>query len=303
MVCQVCLFAKEKKIPSGAARPVVACLPPEMSHTVRFLTTLSLHPSHFLSQGSSAFFSLTQAQYAAGDFRQQVLQGSLTATVRVHTHTDNVAGVKLPVFRQYEIQSEVKSKSDRDNLGLAQGGRQIKACKEKFTVFLTNLVRLASLQTSFITLDEALKVRMSQLLEWKHRSVIVTSFFSLPSLNPPLTYSSLPSVSSSFLQVTNRRVNALENVTIPRIEAILAYINRELDELEREDFTRLKKVQGSKKVAQALAEAEEEAKHKAAAAAAAAGTGPSSASGPRKAGSTKDVTAQYDTAGDSDIVF
>lgn len=90
-----------------------------------------------------------------------MLQGSLTATVRVHTHTDNVAGVKLPVFRQYEIQSEVKSKSDRDNLGLAQGGRQIKACKEKFTVFLTNLVRLASLQTSFITLDEALKVRTS----------------------------------------------------------------------------------------------------------------------------------------------
>jgi len=102
---------------------------------------------------------LTQAQYAAGDFRQQVLQGSLTASVRVHTHTDNVAGVKLPVFRQYEIQSEVKSKSDRDNLGLAQGGRQIKACREKFSVFLTNLVRLASLQTSFITLDEALKVR------------------------------------------------------------------------------------------------------------------------------------------------
>ncbi len=109
-------------------------------------------------QGSSAFFSLTQAQYAAGDFRQQVLQGSLTASVRVHTHTDNVAGVKLPVFRQYEIQSEVKSKGDRDQLGLAQGGRQIKACKEKFSVFLTNLVKLASLQTSFITLDEALKV-------------------------------------------------------------------------------------------------------------------------------------------------
>lgn len=88
-----------------------------------------------------------------------MLQGSLSASVRVHTHTDNVAGVKLPVFRQYEIQSEVKSKAERDQLGLAQGGRQIKACKEKFSVFLTNLVRLASLQTSFITLDEALKVR------------------------------------------------------------------------------------------------------------------------------------------------
>ena len=65
------------------------------------------------------------------------------------------------------------------------------------------LIKLASLQTSFQTLDEALKV-------------------------------------------TNRRVNALENVTIPRIEGTLAYIGRELDELEREDFTRLKLVQGKK---------------------------------------------------------
>eukprot|EP00604_Paraphysomonas_vestita_P004397 CAMPEP_0174825916 /NCGR_PEP_ID=MMETSP1107-20130205/43261_1 /TAXON_ID=36770 /ORGANISM="Paraphysomonas vestita, Strain GFlagA" /LENGTH=101 /DNA_ID=CAMNT_0016058053 /DNA_START=2092 /DNA_END=2397 /DNA_ORIENTATION=- len=48
------------------------------------------------------------------------------------------------------------------------------------------------------------------------------------------------------LKVTNRRVNALENVTIPKIEAVLSYISKELDELEREDFTRLKKVQGKK---------------------------------------------------------
>ena len=66
------------------------------------------------------------------------------------------------------------------------------------------LVELASLQTSFLTLDEAIKT-------------------------------------------TNRRVNALENVVKPRIENTINYIKGELDELEREDFFRLKKIQGYKK--------------------------------------------------------
>ena len=166
--------------------------------------------SHISEQGSNAFFSLTQAQYAAGDFRQQVLQGPLKASIRVYSSTDNVAGVKLPVFREFDVGS-LHSNSKSESYGLGGGGTRIKACKEKFKEFTSALIKLASLQTSFLTIDEALKV-------------------------------------------TNRRVNALENVTIPRIERILAYINRELDELEREDFTRLKKVQAKKKEAEAESE-------------------------------------------------
>jgi V-type H+-transporting ATPase subunit D len=102
----------------------------------------------------------------------------MSATIRVTTRTDNVAGVKLPVFSAYESRQETK-----ENLGLAGGGRQINNCKEKFSDYLKALIKLASLQTSFITMDEALKV-------------------------------------------TNRRVNALDNVTIPRIDKTLDYITR-----------------------------------------------------------------------------
>ncbi|CDY49248.1 hypothetical protein HID58_035689 [Brassica napus] len=65
-------------------------------------------------------------------------------------------------------------------------------------------VKEATLKTSFLTLDEAIKT-------------------------------------------TNRRVNALENVVKPKIENTISYIKGELDELEREDFFRLKKIQGYKR--------------------------------------------------------
>eukprot|EP00595_Chromulina_sp_UTEXLB2642_P000078 CAMPEP_0196761918 /NCGR_PEP_ID=MMETSP1095-20130614/1237_1 /TAXON_ID=96789 ORGANISM="Chromulina nebulosa, Strain UTEXLB2642" /NCGR_SAMPLE_ID=MMETSP1095 /ASSEMBLY_ACC=CAM_ASM_000446 /LENGTH=293 /DNA_ID=CAMNT_0042112019 /DNA_START=47 /DNA_END=928 /DNA_ORIENTATION=+ len=157
-------------------------------------------------QSSDAFFSLTAAEYAAGNFRNQVLESSTSAAIRVSSRTDNVAGVKLPVFKQYDTGAK-----SSENIGLNAGGRKVAVCKEKFSEYLQSLIKVASLQTSFLAMDEALKI-------------------------------------------TNRRVNALENVTIPKIVNTINDINRELDELEREDFTRLKVVKRKKEEALKLEE-------------------------------------------------
>jgi len=62
------------------------------------------------------------------------------------------------------------------------------------------------------------------------------------------------------IKVTNRRVNAIEHVIIPRTENTIAYINSELDEVDREEFYRLKKVQEKKQEAIVVEEAEDAAR-------------------------------------------
>eukprot|EP00824_Muranothrix_gubernata_P016148 TRINITY_DN335_c0_g1_i1.p1 TRINITY_DN335_c0_g1~~TRINITY_DN335_c0_g1_i1.p1 ORF type:complete len:263 (-),score=69.62 TRINITY_DN335_c0_g1_i1:35-784(-) len=147
----------------------------------------------------TSLFSLAEAKYAAGEIKHSVLENVGTASWKVKLHMDNVAGVRLPVFQPHAVGGD-----SLELTGLSKGGQQIGKCRENFQKALEALVTLASLQTAFLTLDEAIKV-------------------------------------------TNRRVNALENVVIPRLENTISYIISELDELEREEFFRLKRSQKKKK--------------------------------------------------------
>lgn len=155
-----------------------------------------------------AQFSLAEAKFTVGnDFNAMVLQNVTKAQIKVKTKRDNVAGVNLPAFESYQDGSD-----SYEFAGLARGGQQLAKLKKNYARAIQLLVDLASLQTSFLTLDEVIKV-------------------------------------------TNRRVNALEHVVIPKIERTLDYITSELDEREREEFYRLKKIQEKKKKIRDKAEA------------------------------------------------
>jgi V-type H+-transporting ATPase subunit D len=120
---------------------------------------------------------------------------------KVKMNVENIAGVMLPNF---ELFSDPEVKGANILPGLAKGGEAVIKAKASFSAALELLVKLAGLQTSFLLLDEAIKV-------------------------------------------TNRRVNALENVIVPKLDNTVKYILAELDEMDREEFFRLKKVQDKKK--------------------------------------------------------
>lgn len=144
-------------------------------------------------------FALAEVKYAAGDIKPTVIESVGTAQKRVEIHVDNIAGVKVPVFKPIEV-----PQVGADHTGLSKGGQQIAKARGTFSKTVDVLVQLATLQTSFTVLDEAIKV-------------------------------------------TSRRVNALDTVVIPRIANTVEYIKSELDELEREEFFRLKRSQDKKK--------------------------------------------------------
>ncbi|KAG5492489.1 hypothetical protein JKF63_01067 [Porcisia hertigi] len=176
-----------------------------------------------VDQIKGSYFTITQAQFIAGDISLAVQESLKIPTYQVALQVENIAGVQIQSFQTQnndtadggggETSAESRLAGGNPSAaaaagsltaGLGKGGEQIREAYTAFRHTLSLLVKIASLQTSWMTLDIAQKV-------------------------------------------TNRRVNALEKVVIPRVQNTLSYISSELDEQEREEFFRLKMVQKKKK--------------------------------------------------------
>lgn len=182
---------------------------------MKFRSILKLMKDAKLEMGDSlkiAAFSLVKAKYAAhpSNLTNTVIENAGKAAIKLDLTSDNVAGVLLPNFAEVRDDG---TESSLELTGLGRGGQQVNDCRDAYVKSVSTLVKLASLQTAFVTLDEVIKV-------------------------------------------VNRRVNAIEYVVMPRIVNTISYITSELDEGDREEFFRLKKVQGKKKERIALEEAQ-----------------------------------------------
>jgi V-type H+-transporting ATPase subunit D len=63
------------------------------------------------------------------------------------------SGVTLPVFESYQDGTDTYELA-----GLARGGQQLAKLKKNYQSAVKLLVELASLQTSFVTLDDVIKI-------------------------------------------------------------------------------------------------------------------------------------------------
>lgn len=240
-----------------------------------------------------ASFALAQAKYSAGDFRATVQDNVGSASCRVRSATDNVAGVRIPRFERAVFGgggggggggtsgggppshplggSNAPSTSSSNAAAAAAAASSGGSGNASASAPRTDLTGLGRGGQQVAQARSAFLDAVSLLVEL---ASLQTAFVTLDAA----------------IKTTNRRVNALDNVVRPRLEATIAYIKGELDELEREEFFRLKKVQAKKKRDAAKAAAE---------VVAAAATLKGGGAG----GGDKSVSALLGVEADADVVF
>lgn len=175
-----------------------------------------------LLKGSA--LAMAQVNYAAGDISFAVREASSNgpAQFQVQTRVENVSGVQLPIFESHILSSSSNDNNANNTNSHGSG------------------LDLTALSRGGQQVQKCREANQRFLQSLLNLASLQTAFHILEEV----------------IQVTNRRVNALEYVILPKTENTINYITSELDEQDREEFFRLKKVQAKKK-ARESAEAEE----------------------------------------------
>ena len=176
--------------------------------------------------------AMAQVNYAAGDISYAVREASASgpAQFQVQTRVENVSGVQLPIFEAHFVSSASSTDTNNNN------NNNNNSSSADFTALSRGGQQVHKCR-------EANQKFLASLL---NLASLQTAFHILEEV----------------IQVTNRRVNALEYVILPKTENTINYIISELDEQDREEFFRLKKVQAKKKAKDELAELERQEQHR-----------------------------------------
>mmetsp|Transcript_146973 Transcript_146973/g.208392 ORF Transcript_146973/g.208392 Transcript_146973/m.208392 type:complete len:252 (+) Transcript_146973:76-831(+) len=102
-------------------------------------------------------FALAKAHYASSgdDIASTVIERAKKPTLTTKLYPDNVAGVSIPVFKMNYDSSQ---DSSAQTMGVGSGGAVLNATRETYVKAMECIVKLASLQTAFHTLDEEIKM-------------------------------------------------------------------------------------------------------------------------------------------------
>ncbi|KAJ8454989.1 hypothetical protein ONZ51_g12705 [Trametes cubensis] len=170
-----------------------------------------------------ASFSLAEVTYATGDISYLVQEQAKSASFKVKARQENVSGVVLPAF---EVDRVPGSGTHLTHLYAILGSNVYTVPRAGHPDF--NLTGLGRGGQQVLRAKEVYAKAVETLVDL---ASLQTAFMILDEV----------------IRATNRRVNAIEHVVIPRLENTIKYITSELDEMDREEFFRLKKVQGKKK--------------------------------------------------------